>query len=218
VPTIPAVPGRFDAVLFDFSGVLTTSAFALMAALGEADGHTREEILDLFLGPYDRDTDHPWHRVERGELAMAEYGAWLVGEAAARQITLPSRSGGVLSEMTVQQPVVDRVRSLRYEGYLTALVTNNALELRERWRALVPLDELFDTVVDSCEVGVRKPDPRIYALALERLGGVAPERAVFLDDHPGNVAGAEAAGLVGILVPEDDPAPALVELDRLLAT
>jgi len=211
------VSRRFDAVLFDFSGVLTTSAFTLMAALGEAVGHTRDEILDLFLGPYDRDTDHPWHRVERGELTMAEYGAWLVEEAAARQMTLPSRAG-VLSEMAVHQPVVERVRSLRADGYGTALVTNNALELRERWRALLPLDELFDTVVDSCEVGVRKPDPRIYGLALERLGGVAPERAVFLDDHPGNVAGAEAAGLVGILVPEDDPAPALAELDRLLAS
>ena len=206
---------RFDAVLFDFSGVLVTSAFGLMAALGEAGGHSREEVLDLLLGPYDRDTDHPWHRVERGELPMAEYGAWLMGEAAARGITL-DMAGGLLGGMVVQEAVVDAVRRLRADGYKTALVTNNALELRDRWRSLVPLDELFDVVVDSCEVGVRKPDPRIYALALERLG-VEPGRAVFLDDHPGNVAGAEAAGLVGVLVPEDDPEPALAALDSLLS-
>jgi epoxide hydrolase-like predicted phosphatase len=212
------VPGRFDAVLFDFSGVVTTSAFGLIAALGETGGHSREEVLDLFLGPYDRDTDHPWHRVERGELAMAEYGAWLVPEAAARGISLDRAGGGLLSQMEVQEPVVACIRRLRADGYKTALVTNNALELRERWRELVPLGELFDTVVDSCEVGLRKPDPRIYALTLERLGGVPPERAVFLDDHPGNVAGAEAAGITGILVPEDDPAPALAALDRLLAS
>jgi HAD superfamily hydrolase (TIGR01509 family) len=67
-------------------------------------------------------------------------------------------------------------------------------------------------------VGCRKPDPRIFEIALERLGGVAPERALFLDDHPGNIAGARAAGITGILVPEDDPAPALEELDRLLVS
>ena len=207
---------RFDAVLFDFSGVVTTSAFGLMAALGEAGGHSREEVLDLLLGPYDRDTDHPWHRVERGELSMMEFGAWLGTEAQARGITLTPSEGGLLSGMVPQEPVVAAIRRLRADGYKTGLVTNNAFELQNRWRSLVPLDELFDTVVDSCEVGVRKPDPRIFELTLERLG-VQASRAVFLDDHPGNIAGAEAAGVVGILVPEDDPEPALVELDRLLA-
>jgi putative hydrolase of the HAD superfamily len=210
------VTARFDAVLFDFSGVVTTSAFGLMAALGEAGGHSREEVLDLLLGPYDRDTDHPWHQVERGELSMADFSAWLGPEAQARGISLSRTEGSVLADMAVQEPVVACIRRLRAEGYKTALVTNNALELRDRWRALVPLDELFDAVVDSCEVGVRKPDPRIFALALERLGGVPAARAVFLDDHPGNIAGAEAAGLAAILVPEDDPEPALAELDRLL--
>jgi epoxide hydrolase-like predicted phosphatase len=211
------VSRRFDAVLFDFSGVLTTSAFGLISALGAAGGHSREDVLDLFFGPYDRDTDHPWHRVERGELPMAEYGAWLFAEAGARGISL-TQAGGLLGEMVVHEPVVAAVRRLRADGYKTAVVTNNALELRERWRTLVPLEELFDAVVDSCEVGCRKPDPRIFEIALERLGGVPPDRALFLDDHPGNIAGARAAGITGILVPEDDPAPALEELDRLLVS
>lgn len=70
-------------------------------------------------------------------------------------------------------------------------------------------------IVDSSDVGVRKPDPAIFAVALERLGGVAPAAAVFLDDAPGNVDGARRAGLHAILV--DDQAAALDELDRLLA-
>ena len=69
-------------------------------------------------------------------------------------------------------------------------------------------------LVDSSEVGVRKPDPAIYLLTSERLG-VAPEGCAFLDDHPGNVAGAQAVGMAGILV-GDDPWVALDELGRLL--
>ena len=94
-------------------------------------------------------------------------------------------------------------------------MTNNALEFRERWRASLPLDELFDVVVDSSEEGVRKPDPRIFELALERLGGIEPARSVFLDDHPGNIAACEAVGIRGVLV-ADDPSGALAEVDRLL--
>ena len=63
---------------------------------------------------------------------------------------------------------------------------------------------------------MRKPDPAIFRLALERLGGIAPERAVFLDDAAGNIAGAAALGIHAILV-EDDPEGALAELDAALA-
>ena len=83
------------------------------------------------------------------------------------------------------------------------------------WRAMVPVDELFELVVDSSDVGVRKPDPAIYHLALEQLGGIPPERAVFLDDFAGNVDAAIALGIHGILV-GDEPATSLTELDRLL--
>jgi len=111
---------------------------------------------------------------------------------------------------------VTRVRELRDEGFRTALVTNNVAEFSVHWRAMLPVDELFELVVDSSEVGVRKPDPAIYHLTLDRLGGIAPERAVFLDDFPGNVEAASAVGLHGILVGEE-PEPAIAALDRLLA-
>jgi len=111
--------------------------------------------------------------------------------------------------------VVDRVAALRGEGYRTALLTNNVKEGSDTWRSLVPVDDLFDVVVDSSSVGMRKPDPRIFALTLERLGGIEAGRAVFLDDHPGNVEGARRAGLTAILVA--DPADAVAELDALLS-
>src|SRR5262249_25661262 len=109
----------------------------------------------------------------------------------------------------------EATRRLRARGLLTALVTNNAREFSRGWRAMIPIAELFDAVIDSCEVGVRKPDPAIFSLALRELGGVAPEHAVFLDDFPGNVAAARRIGMHGVLV-DDDPTRALAELELLL--
>ena len=77
-----------------------------------------------------------------------------------------------------RDPLVRRTRGLRAEGYKTALVTNNVMEFREHWRGVLPLEELFDVVVDSSEVGMRKPNPAIFLHALDLLEGVAPERAV----------------------------------------
>jgi putative hydrolase of the HAD superfamily len=102
---------------------------------------------------------------------------------------------------------------LRAEGYKTGLITNNVKEASQEWRAIVPVDELFDVIIDSSEVGMRKPNPAIFLHTLELLG-VEPGRAVFLDDAEGNVDGARRAGLHAILVA--DPDDALLELDALL--
>jgi epoxide hydrolase-like predicted phosphatase len=106
---------------------------------------------------------------------------------------------------------------LRADGYRTALVTNNIREFNDGWRKLIPVDELFDVVVDSSMIGMRKPDPRIFQHALAALGGVEPDDAVFLDDFQGNIDAAEALGMHGILVGVDRLA-AITELDALLAS
>ena len=84
-----------------------------------------------------------------------------------------------------------------------------------RGGARLAIDELFDLVVDSCEEGVRKPDPAIFRTALDRLGVDDPGRAVFLDDFEGNLVAARGIGMHGILV-GPDPRPALAELAALL--
>ncbi|MBA3654861.1 MAG: HAD family phosphatase [Actinobacteria bacterium] len=192
--------------------MLVTSPFELIRNSGIAAGHDGDELLALMLGPYDEDTDHPWHRVERGEIPLTEYGAWLVGEAEARGLTLPHR---VLADMKPRDAMVERAAQLRADGYRTAVLTNNAREVGDNWRAIIPVDELFDVVVDSCMVGMRKPNPAIYTHAAERLG-VAVDRCVFLDDAPGNIVGAQTAGMRAILVGLDVE-PALAELDAALA-
>lgn len=205
-----------EAVLFDLHGVLTSSPWAVLAEVGTAAGATEEAVLQLMLGEYTSDGDHPWHRLERGEIGLGEYLPLVLEAAAEAGIVLDfTRLAGFNDRMEVNHHVVDRVRSLRHEGYRTALVTNNIRELASGWRKLLDFEELFDAVVDSSEVGARKPNPAIFDIALRRLGEIPPERAVFLDDAPGNVAGAIAAGLRAILVVE--PSAALVELDELLA-
>jgi putative hydrolase of the HAD superfamily len=199
---------RIEAVLFDFAGVLVSSPWAAMAAAGGGS-------LELLIGPYDEDTDHPWHQVERGEITIHEWAKEVTahGEAIGVEVDF-SPLANLLGEMELHHRVIDRVRELRTAGYRTALITNNVREGSSTWRAMLPLDELFDVVVDSCEIGMRKPSPGIYHHALELLGGIEPSRAVFLDDSPGNVVGARAVGLHAIEV--HDPDEALAELDELL--
>ncbi len=210
------MPRSYDAVLFDFGGVFTPSPFDAVHAAASEIGLAPERLVSFVFGPYDEDTDHAWHRLERGEITIGEARDAIM-ETARREghdvdpIQLLLRMGGA----EPHPGWIDRVAALRNEGYRTALVTNNVIEFREHWRRLLPVDALFDAVVDSSEVGVRKPDPAIYRLALERVGGVAPERAVFLDDYPGNIDAATALGLSGVRV-TDDVARAIAELDRLL--
>lgn len=198
-----------EAVLFDFSGVLTSSPWAALSA--SANGN-----LALLVGPYDQDTDHPWHRLERGEVTMEEWLAAAQGLADEAGVTLElAPLQALATTMTIHDDVVEHIRGLRADGYRTALVTNNVREGADRWRAMLPVDELFDVVVDSSAVGMRKPNPQIYQHTLTLLGGIPAARAVFLDDVESNVVAARGVGLHGIVVP-DPPAPALVELDGLL--
>ena len=204
------------AVLFDFGGVLTEPMGPMFAAIGAAAGADPAEVAALLLGAYDTE-DHPLTRLEIGKATFTELCDWGRAEGDRRGWRLDLAPMVSLMEAIPLRPgMLDHVESLRRRGYRTALVTNNFKELSALWRARVDVERLFDTVVDSCEVAVRKPDPRIYRLALERLGGVAPGDAVLLDDLEVNLAGARAVGMHAVHVGDDTDA-ALAELERLLA-
>lgn len=204
------------AVVFDFGGVYTASPFTGLQNWHEERGLDAAIGLRAVFGPYDQDTDHPWHQVERGELAIAAAAEQIKAIAAEEGLDLDlfelfSAMGG---DGGARQDVVDLTLRLRADGYRTALITNNVAEFADGWRAMIPVDDLFELVIDSSAVGLRKPNPEIFQLALDQLG-VAAREAVFLDDAPGNVAAAEALGLHAILV-EDDHQPAFVALQELL--
>jgi epoxide hydrolase-like predicted phosphatase len=205
-----------DAVLWDYGGVFSGSPFGAMAGVARGLGIDPARYLGIVFGPYDSDTDHPWHRLERGEIALEIARAEIIELGRREGIDADpfhlfgamSSSGGPRAE------VVDFARGIKASGLRTALVTNNAVEFRVWWRRSIPLDELFHVVVDSSEVGLRKPDPRIFELALEQLG-VEAARAVFLDDYAGNVAAARRVGMRGLVV-GDDYRAALAELAALV--
>ena len=209
---------QIEAALFDFGGVFTDSPFGAFERYGRRIGVDPERVLHLVFGPYSEDTDHPWHRLERGELSLGDARNEIMEQASAEgleidpiQVLVAMGSGGA-----ARQSMVERVRRLRAAGVRTALVTNNVVEFREHWRPLLPLEELFEEVVDSSEVGMRKPNPAIFHHTRERLGGIAAERCVFVDDHDGNIRAAVALGMRGVLVGVD-PSEALAALDALLA-
>ena len=210
-----------EAVFWDFGGVFTGSPFHL-DDYAQSLGTTNERLLEHVFGRYEANGDHPWHRLERGEGTLAEALDAATESCRADGIDgfsaegfFKAMSSGSSDERRNQAAA--KVRELNEAGIRQAIITNNAKEFGDIWRGLIPVDELFGAVIDSSAVGMRKPDPAIYRLALERMEVSRPETSAFLDDFEPDVAAARNLGMHGVLVGEDI-APALAELDRILGT
>jgi epoxide hydrolase-like predicted phosphatase len=212
---MPSDAPPIDAVIYDFGGVFMASPFEAVRRAGTDQGHDGTATLDVVFGPYGDDTDHPWHRCERGELDLMSVRDEVreLGLAQGMQVDLFEMLKYIGGDGNVRSEMIESVRRVRASGRKTGILTNNIAEGRAFWRPMLPL-ELFDVVVDSSEVGMRKPNPAIYRHTLELLG-VEPARSVFLDDYAGNVVAARDVGMIAILV-EEDPQPAIDELDALL--
>jgi epoxide hydrolase-like predicted phosphatase len=211
-----------EAVIFDYGGVLSTTPFAGIAEYERKMGYPERSLSQLLFGkgaspqgPTD-EPDHDWHLLETGRLTLDEFHLRLVerSEAALGRPLDLGDYAQFLRELGVgvHWMMVHRVRELRAGGDRTAILTNNVKEWGNYWKRSIPMD-LFDEIVDSCDVGLRKPDPAIYRLTCERLK-VQPEAAVFLDDTRRHVEGARQVGLQAILV--RDPWAAIAELDAIL--
>jgi putative hydrolase of the HAD superfamily len=210
-------PMSIEAVLFDLGGVYTDSPFTAMDEVSAELGTTPDTIREILFGDYHVDNDHPWHRLERGEVTLQIAREEII--ALGREHDLEIDPLVMLSRIGTgggtRDVLIHRTRELRNEGYKTALLTNNFAEVRLAWRKLLPVDELFDVVVDSSEVGMRKPNPAIFQHTLELLSASA-EQSIFLDDFAGNIAAAARLGIRGVLVGSDINA-AIHELNALLA-
>jgi len=207
---------KVEAVFWDFGGVFTSSPFVAMVSYAEKIGVEPQLVSDALFGPMYDTPDHPWHQLERGEAALSVATDHAKAELAKHGVEFSL--GEMFSTMSKMadgsRPLVrQRAEALRAAGMKQGIITNNLAEFRDMWRSTMPIDEIFDDVVDSHEVGLRKPDPAIYRLAADRLG-VALERSVFLDDLAANVDAAAALGMQAILV-DPDPAEALEKLADL---
>ncbi len=201
------------AVVFDFGGVLITPVTEKVAVLAEHHGTSMHELLAVLLGPRESGDDHPWHRCERGEIAVADIQGLLAPYAEAAGLQLRGDELATLMEPTyrVLDEVLERVDALRAAGYRTALLTNTFAEFREQMDRDVGFHR-FDVVVESFAVRARKPEPAIYEMTARMLG-VAHDEIVYLDDFDQNLEPAVALGWQVVHV--TGPEQTLAELDRL---
>jgi putative hydrolase of the HAD superfamily len=103
-------------------------------------------------------------------------------------------------------PMIGLMAGLKGRGFRMAMLTNNVREWEPLWRAFLPVDEIFETVVDSGFVGMRKPDPEIYRLTLSRLDGIDAEECLFVDDIEVNCEAARAEGLQAVHFTDNESA------------
>jgi putative hydrolase of the HAD superfamily len=187
-----------DVLICDFGGVLTTPLQAGFLAYQEEAGVSLEELGIAMARATEEHGDHPLFVLERGEISEAEFGERLERHLGAHFDVNRLRTL-FFEGLEPNTPMIELVGELHYRGIRTALLTNNVREWEPLWRAKLPeVDELFELIVDSAFVGLRKPDPAIYSLTLERLGGVAPERCVFVDDLDVNCDTARELGMTAV--------------------
>lgn len=201
------------AVIFDLGGVVFPSPFEAFDNYDRANNLTTGTVRALIRQSSE---EGAWASLERGELSMDEFAAALEAEAADAGFRLDTLQlmGLLGTELGPRPEMVRAIEQLRAHGLKVGALTNNwsGGSDRSTWNALDDVD-VFDVVIESSVVGLRKPDPEIYALALARLD-VAASEAVFLDDLGINLKPARAMGMITIKV--TDPAVALAELGAVL--
>jgi epoxide hydrolase-like predicted phosphatase len=193
-------------LLVDWGGVLTTDVFASFRAFCAAEGLAPDAVRDRFRD--DPEATGLLAGLETGELAPAEFEPRFAALLAVAPERLIERLFG---GMGPDEAMIAAVRAARAAGLRTGLLSNS-WSVDDYDRGL--LAELFDARVISGEVGLRKPDPAIYALAAERMG-LAPEAIAFVDDLPGNLKPARALGMTTI-AHRGDAAATLAELEAAL--
>ena len=187
------------ALISDFGGVLTTPLSRGFLAYQEEAGVSLEELGLAMARATETHGDHPLFALERGEITEAEFARRLEEQLDGR-FDLPRLRELYFERLEPNEPVIRHVRELRARGLRTALLTNNVREWEPLWRAKLPeIEELFEVVVDSAFVGLRKPEPEIYELTLQRLGnGIPGEQCLFLDDLEVNCDAARALGMTAV--------------------
>jgi putative hydrolase of the HAD superfamily len=188
------------AIVSDFGGVLTTPLMDSFAAFEKWAGIPSDALYGSIVQVAAQLGANPLHELETGRLSEREFldslGAELT-RVLGRPTELTDFSTAFFATLHPNQPMIELMCELRDDGYRMAICTNNVREWESIWRAMLPVAEIFELVVDSAFVGVRKPEPEIYAITLERLGTSAQE-CLFIDDVEINCEAARAAGMQSV--------------------
>jgi putative hydrolase of the HAD superfamily len=206
-----------NALISDFGGVLTSPLLGAFERFNDELGVSAEDFGRAMAKAMAEHGEHPLFALERGELTERAFLDQLEGalrELLGRDVDLSRMAQLLMAHLHPNEELFAYYRSLRDGRRLRlGILTNNVREWEPLWRSKLPIDEIFDDVVDSAFVGMRKPEPEIYALALERLGAEATSCA-FVDDNDLNVTAARELGFHAVHF--RDTAQAIAELDALL--
>jgi epoxide hydrolase-like predicted phosphatase len=201
------------AVISDFGGVLTSPLLETFTAFGEASGLRPEQLGNAFVAMMERSGVNPIFELETGRMTEPEFLRGLGAELEAqlgRPVEMTGFGEQFFEHLQPNERMIEYMRELRGRGYKLAICTNNIREWEARWRAMLPVDEIFEVVVDSAFVGLRKPEPEIYRLTLERIG-VEAAQALLIDDIELNCQGARDVGIAAVWFRSDEQAIADVE-------
>jgi putative hydrolase of the HAD superfamily len=201
-------PGPIEAIICDFGGVLTTPLLGSFMAFQDETGISTEDLGKAMATIAEKEGEIPLYKLERGQITEPEF---LDGLAVALEPLLGHRphlhrfKEIYFEALDPNDEMIALMRELQSAGYRMAMLTNNVREWEPLWRAMLPVDEIFETVVDSGFVGVRKPEAEIYEITLRRLG-LPGESCLFIDDFAHNCEGARALGINAVHFRDNDQA------------
>lgn len=194
-------------IISDFGGVLTNPLEEAFLAYQEESGIALEELGMAMFKIAARDGENPLYVLEKGQMTYARFEEVMqdqLREQLGGDIQFSDFAEGYFNALHPNQPFLDFLFDYKASGGRLALLTNNVKEWEPRWRAMLPIDELFETIIDSGFVGTRKPEPRIYEITYEQikslpeLHDVKPEECVLVDDIEVNCEAAREFGFEAV--------------------
>ena len=204
---------EIEAIVSDFGGVLTTPLLASFMAVQDEIGITAEDLGKAMRTITEENGENPLFEMERGEIAEVEFLERLAGGLApllGHRPHLHRFREIYCAALHPNGEMIELMRELKRSGLRMAMLTNNVREWEPLWRSMLPVDEIFETVVDSGFVGCRKPEGRIYQMTLERLS-LPAEVCLFVDDIEVNCEGARKAGMRAVHFVDNEQAIAEIK-------
>jgi epoxide hydrolase-like predicted phosphatase len=196
-------------VISDFGGVLTTPLVQSFAAVQDHTGISFEELGKAMARIQSDEGAHPLYELEKGNITEGEFLGKL-GDALepvlGHRPELHRFSEIYFEALHPNEPMINLMREAKQSGKRMGMLTNNVREWEPLWRSMLPVDEIFEVVVDSGFVGCRKPDPEIYEITLERLDNVPAEECLFIDDVDVNCGAARELGMAAVHFQHNDQA------------
>ncbi len=207
---------EIEAIVSDFGGVLTTPLLSSFMAVQDEIGITPEDLGKAMRAITAEDGENPLYALERGEMSEVDFLERLndgLEPLLGHRPELHRFREVYFEALHPNQPMIALMAELKAAGLRMAMLTNNVREWEPVWRPMLPVDEIFETVVDSGFVGCRKPEARIYEMTLERLG-LAAEVCLFVDDLEPNIEGARKAGMQAVHFRDNEQA--IAEIRKLV--